>query len=171
MQLTANELKVFLNEKYETYNRFSFVETDPISVPHCFTKKEDIEIAAFLTATIAWGQRTTIINNATKLIQLMDNSPHAFITSFKANDLKHFQKFVHRTFNGTDTQFFMMSLQHIYKKHGGLENVFVPESKENPTTSAIMHFRKIFFSPPHPYRSRKHVSDPSNNSSAKRLCM
>ncbi len=171
MKLAAAELKEFLDEKYEQYNRLDFIESDPISIPHRFSKKEDIEIAGFLAATIAWGQRVTIINSANKLMKLMDDAPHDFILNAKAKDLKRFQNFVHRTFNGTDAMFFMSSLQNIYKKHGGLENVFVSKSKDEACKEAIMNFRKVFFSIPHPERTGKHVSNPAENSSAKRVCM
>lgn len=171
MKLKAGELKEFLDEKYEQYNRLDFITSDPICIPHQFTKKEDIEIAGFLSATIAWGQRVTIINNANKLMQLMDHAPHEFIMNAKVKDLKRFDNFVHRTFNGTDAMFFMSSLQNIYKKHGGLEKVFVSKTKEDACKEAIVNFRKVFFSIPHPARTGKHVSNPEENSSAKRLCM
>ena len=175
MKLRKSDLKTFLDEKEDTYNRLTFIESDPISIPHQFTKKEDIEIAAFLSATIAWGQRVTIINNANKLMKLMDNSPSDFIINAKQKDFERFDNFVHRTFNNEDTKFFMKSLQNIYKKHGGLENVFVNTISGNNKMinceEAITNFREIFFSIPHPARTGKHVSNPSKNSSAKRLCM
>ncbi len=168
----TNDLASFLEEKYDKYNRPDFIESDPISIPHQFSKKEDIEIAGFLAATIAWGQRVTIINNANKMMKLMGNNPHDFIMSAKQKDFQIFDSFVHRTFNGVDAVFFMKALQNIYKKHGGLEKVFLPYSSNGETTlNAITNFRKIFFSIEHPYRTGKHVSNPIENSSAKRLCM
>lgn len=173
MKLITSDLKDFLEEKYDKYNRLDFIESDPISIPHQFSKKEDIEIAGFLAATIAWGQRVTIINNANKMVRLMGNNPHDFILSAKPKDFKKFNEFVHRTFNGVDAAFFMKSLQNIYKNHGGLQNAFSPTSnaKSDHTLDAITNFRKIFFSIEHPHRTGKHVSNPSENSSAKRLCM
>ncbi|MCW3083897.1 MAG: hypothetical protein JWP12_1263 [Bacteroidetes bacterium] len=174
MKLNSKELKIFLEEKYDKYNRLDFIETDPISIPHLFTKKEDIEIAGFLAATIAWGQRVTIINNANKMMRLMDNSPHEFILSAGKKEISRFDDFVHRTFNGVDATFFMASLKNIYKKHGGLEQAFSPAAsgtKNEVLLHSITHFREIFFSIPHPARTGKHVSNPSENSSAKRLCM
>jgi uncharacterized protein (TIGR02757 family) len=173
MKLSKTELREFLNEKYDLYNNLKFIETDPITIPHLFTNKEDIEIAGFLTATIAWGQRVTIINNATKMMKLMGTNPHDYILTAKEKDLKKFNDFVHRTFNGTDAVFFMKSLQNIYRKHGGLEKVFMvkPNQKEAATLQSIMNFRDVFFSIPAPVRTGKHVSNPSENSSAKRLCM
>src|ERR1700744_384164 len=117
-------LKDFLNEKYFLYNNKKFIETDPVSIPHKFTKKQDIEIAAFLAATIAWGNRQSIIKNANKLMQLMDFSPHDFVTQATPKDIKVFSKFVHRTFNGDDCMFFIQSLKHIYKKNESLETLF-----------------------------------------------
>ena len=176
ISLKPSELKEFLDEKYDQYNRLNFIESDPISIPHQFTKKEDIELAGFLTATIAWGQRVTIINNANKLIKLMDGSPHEFVINAKDKDFKRFADFKHRTFNGIDTAFFMKSLQNIYKKHDGLQNAFGfsptnSNKKEIDTLTAITNFRQIFFSIPYPERTSKHISNPSKNSSSKRLCM
>ena len=167
MKIPASELKNFLDEKYIKYNGLGFIESDPVSIPHLFTKKEDIEITGFLAATIAWGQRVTIINNANKMMKIMGNSPHDFIMSAKEKDFKKFDGFVHRTFNSIDAIYFMKALQHIYKKQGGLEKVFSkPDCLE-----AIMNFRTAFFSIDHPHRTMKHVSSPADNSSAKRLCM
>ena len=122
--MNTEELKDFLETKYLQYNQPDFIATDPISIPHLFSTKEDIEISAFLTATISWGQRITILKNARHLLSLMDNSPHDFILHFKEDELKPFEKFCHRTFNGHDAQFFLTSLQNIYRHHGGLEKVF-----------------------------------------------
>ena len=166
-------LKSFLDEKADLYNRPEFITVDPISIPHQFSRKEDIEISGFLTATIAWGQRVTILKNANKLMQMMDNTPHEFILHHNKNDLKPFSKFVHRTFNGIDCIYFIQSLHNIYKKHGGMEKVFNSHltKKDTDLSNAIHQFRKIFFSLPCPARSQKHVADPLANSSAKRICM
>ncbi|MCX6296941.1 MAG: TIGR02757 family protein [Bacteroidetes bacterium] len=171
-----DNLKDFLDEKYDIYNRPDFIDSDPISIPHQFSIKEDIEIAGFLAATIAWGQRVTIINNANKMMKIMGNSPCDFIMHAKQKEINSFNNFVHRTFNGEDAAFFIKSLKNIYKNHGGLENTFLPLKTDNEQSSdfsltAIMNFRKIFFSIDHPGRTRKHVSSPDANSSSKRLCM
>ena len=166
-------LREFLEEKYNLYNNSSFSESDPISVPHQFSKKEDIEIAAFLTATIAWGQRTTIIKNANALMQRMDYSPHEFIISAEGKDLKSFVNFKHRTFNGEDCIFFILSLRNIYQKHGGLQKSFVVGEKKKglKIEESISTFRDIFFEIPHLVRTTKHISDPGRNSAAKRINM
>src|SRR5436305_4792652 len=109
------ELKSFLDEKVLLYNKPEFIITDPISIPHLFTKKEDIEIAGFLAATIAWGQRPTILRNARRLVQWMDDSPHEFILNFGEDDLAPFKNFVHRTFNGHDSIYFLKALPNIYR--------------------------------------------------------
>lgn len=171
--MNKTELKEFLEEKYDQYNRLSFIETDPVSIPHQFKKKEDIEIAGFLAATIAWGQRPTIIRNAQRLVQWMDMSPYEFIISAKEKDLEPFKAFTHRTFNGTDCICFIRSLKNIYTKHGGIEEVFSRAVNKNDTDlkGSIVHFRETFFELPHPARTTKHISNPADNSAAKRINM
>lgn len=173
MSKVNTNIKDFLDEKLLLFNNKSFIETDPIQIPHQFTKKEDIEIAAFLAATIAWGQRKTIIGNAQKLMLWMDNAPHDFILNHSAKELAPFKKFVHRTFNGTDCVFFIKSLQNIYLKHGGLEGAFGKgiKTKDESIKNAIIGFRKLFLELRHDARSDKHISNPESKSSAKRLCM
>jgi uncharacterized protein (TIGR02757 family) len=161
----------FLDAKVDLYNRVSFIGTDPVSIPHRFTKKEDIEIAGFLAATIAWGQRTTIIRNALQLMQHMDEAPHDFIREAGVRELKRLDHFVHRTFNGTDARCFILALRHIYKKHGGLETVFNKGLEQQSMHEAISYFRSCFFEPAHPQRTEKHVSDPLQGSAAKRIHM
>jgi len=167
------EVKELLDEKYFQFNNTSFIETDPISIPHQFSKKEDIEIASLLVATIAWGQRISIINNGNKLMRLMNDEPYEFIMNFSKKDAIRFENFVHRTFNSVDCVFFLNALRNIYTKHGGLENAFSGKfsKDEKDVKNAITHFRELFLSIPHVSRSDKHISNPSAKSSAKRLCM
>lgn len=169
--MKKSELKSFLDFKVEQYNTPRFIETDPIKIPHLFSKKEDIEIAGFLTATIAWGNRNSILKNAQKLMNLMDQSPYDFIMNHQANDLSGLENFVHRTFNGIDLQYFVLALKNIYKNHGGMEEIFMSFSAEKSLQHTIHEFRDIFFELPHPSRTRKHVSDPLKNSAAKRINM
>lgn len=161
-------LKDFLEKKFLEYNSPSFIESDPIAVPRSFEKKEDIEIAAFLTATTAWGNRKSILKDSRYLLQMMDNRPFAFLMEASPKELKPFNRFVHRTFNGTDCSFFLESLKNIYLNHGGLENLFTEINKIGVKES-IVHFRKIFLETPHERRSEKHISDPSKGSPAKRI--
>ncbi|MEO5572349.1 MAG: TIGR02757 family protein [Bacteroidia bacterium] len=167
------DLKSFLEEKANLYNRPEFIADDPISIPHQFSKKEDIEISGFFSAAIAWGQRPVILKNANRLMLMMDNAPHQFILHHSKNDLKPFSKFVHRTFNGIDCIYFIQALQNIYKKHGGMEKAFNLDLKKTDTdlSNAIHQFRQLFFSIPYPSRTKKHLADPSANSSSKRICM
>ena len=165
--ILKTDLKSFLEEKVDQYNRPSFIESDPISIPHRCSKKEDIEISAFLTATISWGQRPTIIRNATELIRRMDFAPHDFILNHAKKDLVQFKNFKHRTFNGVDCICFIQSLRKIYEKHKSLEEVF----RGNDPRSSIITFRRTFFSVSHPARTEKHISNPEAGSSAKRLNM
>jgi uncharacterized protein (TIGR02757 family) len=168
-----DDLKGFLEEKYREYNRNWFIESDPVSIPHLFTKKEDIEIAGFLAATIAWGNRKSILTNATRLMQLMDNAPHDFVLNARPADLKPLNSFVHRTFNGVDTIYFIKGLNTIYTKHSGMERAFSAGIKKGDpdVSNAIAHFRALFFAGSYPERTVKHVSNPLSGSSSKRLCM
>ncbi len=171
MKLNSSELKDFLNEKVNLYNNPKFIESDPIQIPHQFSKKEDVEIAAFLTATIAWGNRKSIINNANKMMELLDYSPFEFIKQHQQTDLERLTPFVHRTFNGNDFIQFVKSLQHIYKNHNGLEAVFSKYAEDDSLQNSIHHFKHVFFELPHLDRTEKHVSDPLKNSAAKRINM
>ncbi|MDG2432282.1 TIGR02757 family protein [Flavobacterium sp.] len=165
------ELKDFLDQKVEQYNTFDFIESDPIQIPHLFTKKEDIEIAGFLSATIAWGNRTMIIKNSKKMVDLMGNAPYDFVMSHSDTQLERLDQFVHRTFNGADFIQFISSLKHIYTMHGGLEAAFSKNQDPTSMQRSISEFKKMFFEIPHQQRTQKHVSDPLNNSAAKRINM
>ena len=173
MIMSDTEIRELLNEKAEQYNQPDFIREDPISIPHTYSAKEDIEISGFLSATIAWGQRPVIIRNAKILAKWMDHSPYEFIMNSTEADIQHFSKFKHRTFNGVDCMYFIRSLQDIYKNHGGLENVFTQSwSDHKEDAGAAIHaFRDVFFSHTPPGRTKKHVADPLNGSSAKRINM
>lgn len=169
--MTQIELKEFLDEKVLLYNNPNFIESDPIQIPHSFSLKEDIEISGFLAATIAWGNRKMIINNSKKLMELMGNTPYDFVMSHTETDLEKLENFVHRTFNSSDAVTFVKALKNVYQNHNGLEAVFAKNSEENSTQKSISEFKKIFFEIPHLQRTTKHVSDPLNNSAAKRINM
>ncbi|WP_127136597.1 TIGR02757 family protein [Flagellimonas oceanensis] len=169
--MTKAELKEFLDVKVSEYNHPKFLEDDPLQIPHLFTQKADIEISAFLTATIAWGNRKSIINNATKLMGLMGNTPHDFVMNHSEDDLERFSPFVHRTFNSIDLGYFITSLQNIYENHGGLEAVFTEHQTKDSMQPAISRFKELFFELPHQSRTQKHVSDPNKGSAAKRINM
>ncbi|AOW21126.1 TIGR02757 family protein [Urechidicola croceus] len=165
------ELKQFLNEKVEEYNNPKFIESDPIQIPHQFSLKEDIEIAGFLTSTIAWGKRPMIIKNANRMMELMGNSPYDFVLNHSDKDLEKSTSFVHRTFNGIDFTFFIKSMQNIYQNHGGLEAVFSQFPEDETHKQTIHQFKKIFFEISHQNRTTKHVSDPMKGSASKRINM
>ena len=169
--MTKSELKEFLDEKVDLYNHPNFIESDPIQIPHLYTLKQDIEIAGFLAATIAWGNRKMIINNAKRMMDLMGNSPYDFVMSHNGNDLQRLETFVHRTFNGQDFIGFIKSLQNIYLNHGGLESIFTLHQEKDSMQNAISKFKTIFFEIEHLNRTEKHISDPLNGSAAKRINM
>ncbi len=169
--MNKTELKDFLDEKVELYNNPQFIESDPIQIPHQYSLKEDIEIAGFLAATISWGNRKMIIQNSKKMMQIMGNSPYDFVMSHGDNNIEKLENFVHRTFNKDDFLTFIYALKNIYTNHNGLEAIFAKyQQKENLQTS-ISEFKKVFFEINHHYRTQKHVSDPMNNSAAKRINM
>ncbi len=172
-----NYLKEFLDEKIAQYNQANFIENDPIQIPHAYTKKQDIEIAGLFAAILAWGQRITIIRKSKELMKLMDNSPYDFIKNHTAGDLKPFLEFKHRTFNATDTLYFIHFLQHFYKTNESLELAFLPPViTTNPPFSvvenALKNFHQVFFSlEDSPQRTQKHISTPARKSACKRLNM
>ncbi|MFD0862283.1 TIGR02757 family protein [Sungkyunkwania multivorans] len=170
-KLSKNALKEFLDEKVVTYNHPRFIESDPIQIPHRFSLKEDIEIAGFLTATIAWGNRKSIINNAERMMLLLGDSPFDFVMNHEEHQLEKLQDFVHRTFNGVDFSFFITSLRNIYKNHGGLESLFTINATSDSLQLSISKFKEVFFEIEHPLRTKKHISDPLKGSSAKRINM
>jgi uncharacterized protein (TIGR02757 family) len=169
--MKQSELKDFLDEKVELYNNPKFIDSDPIQIPHLFSLKEDIEIAGFLAATISWGNRKMIIQNSHKMMKLMGNSPFDFVMSHDDTQLEKFEDFVHRTFNGGDFFTFIKSLQNIYKNHDGIESVFAKHQEKDSLQKSISEFKKVFFEIEHQSRTQKHVSDPINNSAAKRINM
>jgi len=161
-------LKTFLDEKVDEYNRKKFIDDDPISIPHQFTSKQDIEIAGFWTAMLAWGQRKTIINKARELFELMDNSPHEFIVNHTEKDRTRLAHFKHRTFLTPDTYYFLEFLQHYYRDHDSLEDLFVAEDMK----TGLTNFSASFFSlTTEKIRTQKHVASPSRKSTCKRLNM
>jgi len=179
-----DNIKSFLDSKVIQYNQPDFIKNDPVSIPHLFTKKQDIEIMGFWAATLAWGQRVTIINKCKELIDLMDGAPYDFIINHQDTDLKKLLHFKHRTFNDIDTLYFIAFFRYHYENHRSLENAFIPgktvilsDSEESvnlqsPVESALNHFRSYFFSlPDFPHRTKKHVSSPSQKSTCKRLNM
>jgi len=163
-----------LNEKYEQFNQPNFIANDPVSIPHQFTLKQDIEIMGFIAATLAWGQRKTIINKCNELVQLMDGSPFDFIKNHQDTDLKRFLSFKHRTFNNTDTLYFIEFFKDFYAKHESLEEAFTKglTTESVNTKTALENFQQIFFSlEDYPVRTRKHIATPARNSSCKRINM
>ncbi len=192
----AGGLKSFLDSKVAQYNRPDFITNDPVSIPHLFTKQQDIEIMALWAAVLAWGQRVTIINKCNELIKLMDGAPYDFITNHQEVDLKKLLHFKHRTFNDVDTLYFISFFRYHYERHESLESAFIPaetpitpivilsgsegsaksDVNENaaaePIEKYLNHFRSYFFSlPDYPHRTKKHISSPLQKSTCKRLNM
>jgi uncharacterized protein (TIGR02757 family) len=169
--MDVHELKDFLDYKVKQYNTPTFIEDDPISIPHRYSLKEDIEIAGFLVATISWGNRKGIVKSGERIVELLGNSPFDFVMSHKSMHLKRLDDFVHRTFNGSDLKYFIDALRRIYSLHGGIEEIFSKHATDDSLQLAIHHFKKLFFTAPHTERMTKHVSDPLKGSAAKKINM
>ena len=166
------DLKSFLDTKVAQYNRPEFIKNDPVCIPHLFTQNQDIEIMGFWAATLAWGQRVTIINKCRELIALMDGAPYDFIMNHQDIDLKKLLHFKHRTFNDIDTLYFIAFFRWHYSNYESLESAFIPAGHLKGVEQALNHFRSYFFSlPDFPHRTKKHVSSPSQKSTCKRLNM
>lgn len=169
--LDLAEIKEFLDEKSYKYENTEFISDDPILIPHAFSNINDIEVSGFLTSVIAWGTRKSIIKNANKIIEFMDNSPYDFILNHNEKDLFKEDKPIHRTFNSKDLNYFIKSLKKIYSNHQSLEKVLSDSNNGNNLQERISYFKKLFFSLDHPNRTRKHLPCPVSGSSAKRFNM
>ncbi|MEN8789616.1 MAG: TIGR02757 family protein, partial [Flavobacteriaceae bacterium] len=169
--MNSRELKDFLEAKVEQYHQPEFLKDDPICIPHHFERKEDIEISGFLTATIAWGNRKSIIKSAKRLMELMEWEPYRYIMGYHPDHSEALSDFVHRTFNGEDLACFINALKHLYTVYGGLEPIFARYETEHSLQPAIAAFKRHFFEREHPQRSMKHISDPEKGSAAKRINM
>ena len=189
----VENIKAFLDSKIIQYNNPGFIKNDPVSIPHLFTRQEDIEIMGLWASVLAWGQRVTIINKCKELIMLMDGAPYDFIMNHRETDLKKLLHFKHRTFNDADTLYFIAFFRHHYSHHQSLEMAFMPSNKhdilrdsgrsytsditanvrqQEPIEQSLNHFRNYFFSlPDYPQRTKKHISSPSQKSTCKRLNM
>lgn len=171
MEQHLKALKEFLDEKVIQYNNPNFIELDPIQIPHMYSIKEDIEISGFLTATISWGNRRSILKSAGRMMELMGNSPYDFIMHHKDEHLKKMDQFVHRTFNSTDLITFIEALKQLYLNRNGLEGIFTEFSTVSSIQPAIHHFKEEFFTVPHLQRTRKHLPDPLTGSAGKKTNM
>lgn len=172
MELT--EIRSFLDQKYIQYNTPDFISEDPISIPHQFSLQQDIEISGFIAAVLAWGQRKTIINKCKELFALMDNAPYDFILYHQEEDLKGFLNFKHRTFNATDTLYFIQYFRQFYQQHNSLEDAFLADSyhRDENIEAGLINFHNQFFSiEDFPERTKKHIATPARNSACKRINM
>lgn len=174
MKVDFAKIKTLLDDKLEYYNHKGFVPLDPISIPHQYQNLQDIEISGFFAATLAWGQRPTIISKSKELLQRMDNAPYDFILNHKSVELKRLEKFVHRTFNDTDLLFFVEVLQDLYSKHHSMESLLleVIQEQDDNIEKGLNHLHSFFFDREnYPERSKKHLAAPFKKSACKRLNM
>jgi uncharacterized protein (TIGR02757 family) len=165
-------LKEFLDEKVQKFNQPNFIENDPVSIPHRFKNKQDIEISGLFAAVLAWGQRKTIIRKCHELMEMMGNEPYNFIRNHSATDLKGVLGFKHRTFNSTDTLYFIESLRSFYSNHRSLEAAFFTSEDETNVEKGLIQFHDLFFSlEDSPHRTKKHIPTPVRKSTCKRINM
>ncbi len=172
--MNTKELKIFLNKKVDQYNQPFFIAADPISIPHKFIQQQDIEIAGFFAAILAWGNRKSILNSCNTLMQLMDNQPYQFCIHHSEKDLQKLLKFVHRTFNATDLLYCIAFFKQHFTQHSSLEIAFTQwmSKKDETVENALLGFHHYFFSlPDFPERTRKHIASPQKKSACKRLNM
>lgn len=170
--MKKEELKELLEALHDKYNNTSFIADDPISIPHNFITREDREIAGFLAATIAWGNRKSIVKNSNQMIDIMGHEPHRFIMESSTIEREQMGNFVHRTFNSDDLTYFLNSLSNIYKNHGGIGEIFEREYEKTVDIRACINaFRDIFFELPHPQRVEKHLSSIARGAACKRINM
>ena len=170
----TTDLKAFLDEKVDEYNRPGFITNDPICIPHNYRKKQDIEIAGFVAAVLAWGQRKTIINKCREFFEMMDNAPHDFVLNHQDDDLKPFLDFKHRTFNSIDALYFIEFFKNHYQQFDSLEDAFVigvPTNRLSTEAHLIQFFNHFFALPDHPQRTYKHIPNPARKSACKRINM
>lgn len=169
--MTEKEIFAFLDEKADAFNHPEYINSDPLQIPHRYSVKQDIEISGFFAATLAWGNRKSIITNATKIMDFMGNSPYDFVMNAKESDFKSIEdKAVHRTFNGEDLKQFVFNLQRLYQEQESLSYFFRPKDDEQNFYHALERFRTAFLNENN-HRSYKHVSSTYKNSAAKRLIM
>jgi len=174
MPLSSAQIRALLEDRYQRYNTSAFIAQDPVSIPHLFQRKQDVEIAGFFAAILAWGQRKTIISKCHELLRRMDHAPFQFITQHQDEDLKHLLGFKHRTFNDTDLLYLVYFFRWFYERHESLENAFVGAASApvNTQKARLEHFYNLVFSLPEaPHRTRKHISTPAKKSACKRINM
>jgi uncharacterized protein (TIGR02757 family) len=161
-----------LEQLCDKYNRVDFIADDPISIPHRFSAREDIEISGFLAATIAWGNRKAIVKSALRMVDYMDGAPYDFTMNASDAELNKVLGYVHRTFNGGDFRSFILSLRHIYQTHSTIGDFFEQQYLHSgDIRTAISAFRTEFFVPVHLPRCEKHLSSIDRGAACKRTNM
>lgn len=175
-------LKDYLDELVAKNNTEAFIKDDPVQFPHRYHDKRDIEIVAFLVATIAWGNRKMILNSANKMLGIMGKSPYDYVMSGGYEKLEP-EKCVHRTFFGRDLRYYCEGIRQIYERSNicgnseisgneSLEDVFFNEKHD--VWKGIQNFRDLMAEANG--GTSKHISNPCceapmKGSACKRLQM
>ncbi len=172
IDINSTSVGELLEELYARFNTPDFIADDPISIPHRYTKREDREVAGFLSATIAWGNRKAIVKSARRMMEYLDDAPYDFVMNAQEADLERLQSYVHRTFNGFDFRDFVLSMRAISQRYGGIGELFESRYLESGSMADVFaHFRREFFAAPHQQRCEKHLSSIEKGAACKRLCM
>ncbi len=142
------KLKQFLDAMRQKMVVNEFIKNDPVQFVHRFKDKEDIEIAGFFSAHLAFGKVGIIIRNLEKLFGIMEWHPAIFIKKFSYKEERYFSPFVHRFIKGKDIIKFIYALKEIYLRKGGLEGFFMSGflSSESSVLNAIQLFSNNFYS-------------------------
>ncbi len=172
LDINNTPISELLEELYERFNTADFIAEDPISIPHRYTKQEDIEIAGFLAATIAWGNRKAIVKSASRMMEYLDDAPYDFVMNSSEQELDQLHSYVHRTFNGFDLRDFILALRSISQRYGSIGGLFESRFLESGSMADVFaHFRREFFMSSHQQRCEKHLSSIERGAACKRLCM
>ena len=171
-RFSDDDLRELLEALHDKYNRPEFIPDDPISVPHRYTDRADREIAGFLSATIAWGNRKAIVSSGHRMMHFMDDAPADFVRNASQRELALLSSYVHRTFNGRDLRDFVLALRRMDRRFGGLGVFFEERYAAVQSIPAVLsEFRREFFSCDHAPRCEKHLSSIDRGAACKRLCM
>jgi uncharacterized protein (TIGR02757 family) len=170
-----NRLKPYLDEICREVETIDFISNDPVLFMHSFEEKKDREIAGFLAALFAWGQRKVVLKKTEELMKRIDYQPFAFVHAYQPVDSKYFKGFRHRTFNQEDLHGLFSALQIVYNEWSDFESFWRSCQSDSARTGRHIFttFRSRFYSltPELRARTRRHLPDPSRNSSCKRISM
>lgn len=169
------ELKAYLDRLNDSVEKSDYIESDPVQFIHAFENKKDIEIAGFLAAMMAWGRRDIVISKVENLLQRMNYRPFEFISQYGQDNFSSLEGYKHRTFKAIDIHGVICALQKVYQDYEDLEEFwsecYQTGKREDRPALAVFHEKIFGLTTELKNRTRKHLSNPENGSTCKRLCM